>query len=340
MALGRPETRSRSPTLRASRDNDYDPEKLPESMQADQDVVRAKEKRRSKGWQDQDQDDPFGDEADGDVKYRTLSWWQCAVIVIAETISLGVLSLPSVLAEIGMIGGAILIVGLGVVATYTGYVLGGHLAFFSFISEMREPKDFTRALIVLQVSDTTVYLIVAMVCYAYAGNEVLSPALGSPGGVLAKIGWGVAIPTIVVAGVIYAHVGSKYVYVRIFRGTRHMSKNTWLSIGTWMGITLTFWVIAWVIAESIPNFNNLLALISSLFASWFTYGLSGIFWLFLNFGGYTKNWKKMALTFVNITLVCIGAFICIAGLYASGTAISGGSGSESGGSWTCASNGQ
>lgn len=115
---------SRSPTLRASRDNDYDPEKLPESMQGDRDVVRANEKRKSSAWRDQGETDPFGDEAEGDVKYKTLHWWQCSLIMIAETISLGILSLPSVLAAIGMIGGAILIIGLGIIATYSGYVIG------------------------------------------------------------------------------------------------------------------------------------------------------------------------------------------------------------------------
>jgi hypothetical protein len=73
---------------------------------------------------------------------------------------------------------------------------------------------------------------------------------------------------ILLAGVIYGHVAAKYVYVRIFRGTEHMSKRTWLAIGSWAGITFTFWLIAWIIAESIPNFNNLLSLISALFASW------------------------------------------------------------------------
>jgi amino acid permease len=42
--------------------------------------------------------------------------------MIAETISLGILSLPSVLARIGLVPGLILIVGLGIVATYTGWV--------------------------------------------------------------------------------------------------------------------------------------------------------------------------------------------------------------------------
>ena len=45
-------------------------------------------------------------------------------VMIAETISLGILSLPSVLATMGMAPGAIMILGLGVVATYSSYVIG------------------------------------------------------------------------------------------------------------------------------------------------------------------------------------------------------------------------
>lgn len=217
------------------------------------------------------------------------------------------------------------------------FAYAGHVAFFSFISEMKEPEDFTKALILLQVTDTSMYFIVALVCYAYAGQDVLSPALGSAGGAVGKVAWGLAIPTIVIAGVIYGHVAAKYIYVRIFRGTQHMSKTTFLAVGSWAGITLALWTIAWIIAESIPNFNDLLALISSLFASWFTYGFSGICWLYLNWGGYTKNWKKMWLTAANVGLTLMGAVICGVGLYASGTAIS----SEAGGSsWTCLSNQQ
>jgi amino acid permease len=43
-------------------------------------------------------------------------------VLIAETISLGILSLPSVLATVGMVPGVLLIAGLGIIATYTGYV--------------------------------------------------------------------------------------------------------------------------------------------------------------------------------------------------------------------------
>lgn len=54
--------------------------------------------------------------------------------MIAETISLGILSLPSVLARIGIVPAIILIVGLGLLATYTGYVLGQFKAAYPHVS--------------------------------------------------------------------------------------------------------------------------------------------------------------------------------------------------------------
>lgn len=66
-----------------------------------------------------------------------------------------------------------------------------------------------------------------------------------------------------IAGVINGHVAAKYIYVRLFRGTDRMHKRSVLSIGSWVAITLVLWVIAWVIAEAIPVFNDLLSLIVS-----------------------------------------------------------------------------
>lgn len=113
-----------------------------------------------------------------------------------------------------------------------------------------------------------------------------------------------------------------------------MGQRTWFSIGTWIAIISVLWIIAWIIAESIPVFNDLLGLISALFASWFTYGLSGVFWLFLNYGQWFSSPKKIALTILNVCIFFIGLAICGIGLYASGYAIHQDAGS--GASWTCA----
>lgn len=62
---------------------------------------------------------------------------------------------------------------------------------------------------------------------------------------------------------INGHVAAKYLYVRVFRGTNHMQKRSFLSVGSWVGISVVLWIIAWIIAEAIPVFNNLLSLIVS-----------------------------------------------------------------------------
>lgn len=183
----------------------------------------------------------------------------------------------------------------------------GHLAFFSFQSELAEPKDFTKALIALQISDTSLYLIAAVVIYRYAGETVQSPALLSTSPTVAKVAFGVAIGTIVIAGVIIAHVGAKTIYVRIFRGTNRMSERSLVSYGTWVIIVFSLWTIAWIIANAIPVFNDLLNLLAAAFGSWFSFGLEGLFWLHLN-----RRWdsgRKIAMAICNIFLVLICCLI-------------------------------
>lgn len=215
------------------------------------------------------------------------------------------------------------------------FAYGGHSAFFQFMSEVRDLREFPKAIYALQATDTLLYLLAAIVISYYAGDQVTSPAIGSAGPLVAKVAWGIAIPTILVAGVVYGHVAAKYIYVRTFRGTPHLTAKSFYSYSIWAAITLGLWIAAWIIAESIPSFNDLLSLISALFAAWFSYGLSGLIWLFLNHGQWFSSPKKVFLTFVNCAIFVLGGAICGIGLYASGKAIHD---SPSDGSWTCADN--
>jgi amino acid permease len=78
----------------------------------------------------------------------------------------------------------------------TYFSTAGHVAFFSFISEFKNPKDFPKALFMLQICDISMYVVVGVVVYRYAGNKVSSPALGSAGKVVSKVAYGIAIPTV------------------------------------------------------------------------------------------------------------------------------------------------
>lgn len=295
--------------------------------------------------------DAFGDEEFAEVKYKVLKWWQCGCLMVAETVSLGVLSLPAAVAGLGLVPAIIILVGLGILATYTGYIMGqmkwkypqittmadagevlagkigreflgacyivflvfimsshlltftvamntitehgtcsivfgivgmivsffcslprtlvnmswlslvcmsqphtsnptaqlttpafasiitavlismialgieqpgtgvvaivhtdlyhgfaavcnivfafcGHAAFFGLMAELKNPRDFTKSLCLLQGVDISLYLIAAVVIYRYAGDGVTSPALGSASPVVAKVAYGIALPTV------------------------------------------------------------------------------------------------------------------------------------------------
>ncbi|PCH37939.1 neutral amino acid transporter [Wolfiporia cocos MD-104 SS10] len=404
--------------------------------------------------------DVYGDEENADIQYRTMVWWKAAALMLAETVSLGILSIPSVFGSLGMAAGCILVIGLGAVATLTGYMIGafklryphvhnmadageilagpigrevlgasqvifmificgshvltgliafdtitagascsvlwagvsaiiclvltiprtlngisylsvasfisiitavlitmigvgvaghkggvtakadlsfasgflavtdvifayaGHVGFFTFIAEMRQPEDFSKALYFLQIADTTLYLIVGVVVYAYAGDNVVSPALGNTGVTLRKVAYGIALPTIMIAGVINGHVCAKLIFVRIFRrngqASKHMTTHSWTGWLTWTGLCFAIWAIAFVIAEVIPFFNDLLGVISALFASWFTYGISGVFWFHLTprEQRWSTPWQRVKTIFW-AGIILMGAFIMVAGLYAS-----------------------
>lgn len=115
---------------------------------------------------------------------------------------------------------------------------------------------------------------ISAVIYYYAGPFVASPALGSASPVVTNVSFGFAIPTIIIAGVVNGSVACKYIYIRVWKGTNVVHENSFRSLGSWAGICAALWIVAWLLAEAIPNFNLFLGLIAALFGSWFscTYG--------------------------------------------------------------------
>ncbi|CAG8244756.1 unnamed protein product [Penicillium salamii] len=434
----------------------------------DSDLRNAGETKKSSN------DDPFGSEDVAEVKYRTMTWWQCGMLMIAENVSLGILSIPSTMAVLGMVPAALVLVFLSAISWYTGYIIGQfkvryphvhsmgdageiifgpagrvfleiaqllllifvmashiltgtillstitknatcgivfgvvsliicfigalprtmarvywlstisfasiiittivtmvsvgvqsqdpveyhafrqisfyegflafanimfgfivHVTFFGLISETQNPEQFPKSLAMLQITETVLYLVAGLVIYRFAGQDVKSPAPSSAGPLMKRICFGLAIPTVYIAGIVVGHVVCKYVYVRILRNSSHMHRKSFVGIGTWVAIAGVLWTIAWIIAESIPVFNDLLSFISALFGSILSYAIPAIFWLYMNKGRYTSSVSKICLTILNIIIFAIGCFMCGAGLYVSGRALKENS---SGNSWSCSVN--
>ncbi|TKA70674.1 hypothetical protein B0A49_04378 [Cryomyces minteri] len=401
--------------------------------------------------------DVFGHEENHQIKYKTLSWQLVAVLMIAEIVSNGMLSLPSSLAVVGIVPGLILIVILGIFATYTSWLLvkfklrhpevhnmgdaglilfgrfgrellafgtvvfavfatggqllagqialgalsnnklclmlytgifavptlifsaprtldrlswlsvpsvisiivagivgmvgaglhptpdrtisvtvntnfyaafvsitnpvfsyAGHFMFFILVSEMKRPQDAMKAAYVLQGFATTFYAVFAIVIYIYIGDGVLSPAFSSLDSVWMKAAYGVAIPNFLIAGSLYAHTASKLFFVRLFRNSRHLHSHTFTGWFTWVVLILLVNAAAFVLAVGVPIFSYLIGIAASLFASWYTYGIAGAFWLHDSYhdGDGVRTWRrKWFQTTLAMATFVAGAFICVAGTY-------------------------
>lgn len=86
------------------------------------------------------------------------------------------------------------------------FAFAGAPAFFSIASEMRNPRDYTKALVIAQVVVSLVYLVIGIVVYYYCGSFVASPALGSAGVTMKKVCYGIALPGLVASCMLFVHV--------------------------------------------------------------------------------------------------------------------------------------
>jgi hypothetical protein len=71
---------------------------------------------------------------------------------------------------------------------------------------MRDPRQYTKALVVCQTVISFAYIVVGIVVYYYCGSYVSSPALGSAGPVVKKVAYGIALPGLLVTAILLTHV--------------------------------------------------------------------------------------------------------------------------------------
>lgn len=82
----------------------------------------------------------------------------------------------------------------------------GTPAFFAIVSEMRDPRYYTRSLLFCQGSVTAIYIVIGTVIYYYCGSYVASPALGSAGVMVKKVAYGFSLPGLMVTTMLVIHV--------------------------------------------------------------------------------------------------------------------------------------
>lgn len=92
----------------------------------------------------------------------------------------------------------------------------GTLVFFSIVSEMDEPRHYTRSLIICQAVVTSVYLAIQCAVYYYCGSYVASPALGSAGPTMKKVSYGFALPGLIASTMLVIHVSLESMFCSAF----------------------------------------------------------------------------------------------------------------------------
>jgi hypothetical protein len=188
---------------------------------------------------------------------------------------------------------------------------------FSFMDEMHTPRDFVKSIWALGITEIVIYTVTGALIYAFVGSDVSSPALTSAGTTLSRIAYGVALPVIFISGSINTVVFGRLVHGRIFANSPIRFINTKMGWITWLAVITAATIVAFIIAEVIPFFNDLLSISSSLFISGFTFYFPAMMWFMLLRKGSWKEPKNLALAAVNIFIFVIGMVVLVGGTYAS-----------------------
>ncbi|KAF5720599.1 neutral amino acid permease [Fusarium mundagurra] len=199
------------------------------------------------------------------------------------------------------------------------FAYAGTPGFFAIAAEMKRPEHYTRSLLICQAGVTITYIVIGCVVYLYCGSYVASPALGSAGHLIKRVAYGISLPGLLATTVLVIHFAAKYVFVRLLRGTKHLSSNSAIHWGTWLACTIITTVIAYLIASGIPVFGGLVSLVGALLGTLMSFQLYGFMWLYDNWakGKRDPNMKWYLMVAFSIFVIVSGTFLMIGGTYGS-----------------------
>ncbi|BGP32910.1 hypothetical protein JCM10296v2_004695 [Rhodotorula toruloides] len=201
------------------------------------------------------------------------------------------------------------------------FAYAGTAAFLPIACEMRNTRDYGKAVITCQTFVTVFYIVIGVVVYCYAGQYVASPALGTAGVLLKRISYGLALPGLLAAAVIYTHLPAKWLFVRFLRNSHHLTHSTPTHWIVWLSCTLGCLIFSYIIASAIPVFGGLVGLVGALFGTMFSLQAVSVMWFFDYWPRFKMAEKRTKwfwfLVAVNAFIIIGGTFIMVGGTYGS-----------------------
>lgn len=182
---------------------------------------------------------------------------------------------------------------------------------------MHTPEDFTKSIMAFGVIEVSIYTLTGSLIYAFVGGDVKSPALLSTSPLLAKIAFGVALPVIYISGSINTTVLCRFIHGRIYENSIARYINTAKGWATWIMVVTVITLLAWVVAEAIPFFNELLSLTGCLFVSGFSFYVPPIMWFRLLKEGRWYERRNLPSAMANLFVFVVGVTVLGIGAYAS-----------------------
>ncbi|KAA8567121.1 hypothetical protein EYC84_010188 [Monilinia fructicola] len=186
------------------------------------------------------------------------------------------------------------------------FAFAGTPGYFNIISEMRDPRKYSRSVFLSQGFITAIYIAIGIVVYYFCGSYVASPALGSAGATMKKVCYGLALPGLLVSTIscslIFQQNSSSFVF-SVDLSTLHLTRRLTGSFGSAVPSQ----------SSSAPTSSLALSLFSPF----------GIMWIYDNWhkGKIHKSPRWILMASWSFFIIIIGSFLMVAGTYGSIVAI-------------------
>ncbi len=93
---------------------------------------------------------------------------------------------------------------------------------------------------------------------------------------------GFVLPGLIVTTTLVTHSPSEYIFIRLVRGTHHLTENTFRHWATWLGCTGGIVLISYMIVSAVPVFGGLESLTGALLGTLMAFHPMGCMWLYNN----------------------------------------------------------
>ncbi|RMZ80333.1 hypothetical protein DV738_g2745, partial [Chaetothyriales sp. CBS 135597] len=150
---------------------------------------------------------------------------------------------------------------------------GGATLFTELLAEMRRPFDFWKGLLAADILIYICYMVYGIYCYAMQGQYVYNVSYQG----ISPYSWQTVcnvleLITGIIAAVLYGNIGIKVLYNNVGRELLKFprlesSRGKWI----WVFFVPIYWLLAWVVAQSVPQITTWIVILASGAIIQFTY---------------------------------------------------------------------